>query len=189
MDAEWAGFNLPMGTACTRQTQFYWVVLPENEGSGKPLSLKDGVWTMPLWAQCGGTGGTCGDIPEKPCSDTPWPKAVCQPATRCERQNTYYYMCSPYEAGEPEASDGKTVKTLPLYGACGGIGSDCKAFEWCMDAPYPGYTCPPGASCTRLSEYFWGCYADKGANSGSDTKPSGSGGRKLAGAWPRLRGW
>ena len=39
---------------------------------------------------------------------------------------------------------------------CGGTQGNCE-FYTCLDAPYPGYTCPAGYGCVRQDERFWQC--------------------------------
>lgn len=112
VDAVWPAASLPLGTSCRRQNEYYWQVLPDNEGSQAPLATRNGLQTLPLWAQCGGTGGSCGA--EYPCTDSPWPSTECQPSTRCDRQNAYFYMCTP-EGPQVAASSGSGSRKLASW--------------------------------------------------------------------------
>jgi hypothetical protein len=48
-----------------------------------------------------------------------------------------------------DAGDAQTM--LNLYDQCGGMGFNCAAYA-CVDAQFPGVSCPPGTTCQRLHE-------------------------------------
>lgn len=52
----------------------------------------DTVGDLPEYAQCGGMGGDCHNLPFAVCEDAAWSAASCSDGTDCERQNEYYWF-------------------------------------------------------------------------------------------------
>jgi hypothetical protein len=55
----------------------------------------------------------------------------------------------------PDAS-GAATGGLDIWAQCGGRGGNCGQYT-CVDGAYPGQTCPAGASCQRLHEWYYQC--------------------------------
>jgi hypothetical protein len=81
----------------------------------------------------------------------------------------------------PTAGTAATAAQLVLWDQCGGVGGSCQGLGACVDGPYPGKACPPGASCQRQSEWYWQCHP---ADSGS--QPSGEESRAAGGRAPHI---
>jgi hypothetical protein len=70
-----------------------------------------------------------------------------QTAATCILADEWYQQCLPA---------GQNFGTLNLWDQCGGKGGSCSQFT-CADGLYPGQSCPPGATCQRLHEWYSQC--------------------------------
>lgn len=139
------------GWSCQRQNAWYWQCL---EGSVTPPVVTD----IPLYGQCGGKGGVCGNTVGASCAnDAQWPGSTCASGASCERQNEWYWQC--LGAAQVQAAEAKPVEPvsdLKEYAQCGGLGGECGVAN-CADAEYTAHKCESGLSCLRQNEYYWQC--------------------------------
>lgn len=122
------------------------------------------------WEQCGGQGGTCGNIQQ--CVDAQWNSTCCPSGYGCERVNAYWYQCSRNTPATSAAGCSAGIEseedpdTVPIFVddhvQCGGT-SNCNqtsttpSVPVCTDGQWANYTCNTGFKCARYDPNYWTC--------------------------------
>jgi hypothetical protein len=149
VDNAYANYACPSGTSCQRQNQ--WVSGRGAAGfSGRCFFAGWIGGTRPAVHLTLGPGQAQGCLRKELFGST-------KPTLRHppNLDTPQYFQCLPGSGGWSGSGSG-SGSTLNLWDQCGGKGGNCAQYT-CVDAIYPGQSCPAGSSCQRLHEWFSQC--------------------------------